>query len=218
MAHRSSAAGIHTARILLKHFKFTPKLGQPVSGLLGTDAHLSVVIDNATNAHILAEQVPRVNHMIRRIRTSPVTAGEVTTFFKDLIEKFEAVPQHTKEEESFIISTMLPDKAYFGTVRKIVSKAAIETARWLYYYYDIVPLNGTVNKEVDFKEVARYAEICLGIPRAMEALPDLHIAFEDLKKGKASEKQIRKCLRETGVLLAHLPRWESSEEVTKLLV
>jgi hypothetical protein len=218
MAHRSSAPAIHNARVLLKFFTFIPKPGQPVPGLLGTDAHLSIVIDHASNAHILAEQLPRVNHMIRRLRTSVVSAGEIATFFKDLIEKFEAIPQHTKDEESFLVSTVLPSEAYFGTVTRPVSKVSIEIARWLYFYYDIVPISGTANKEVDFKEVARYTEATIGIPRAMEVLPELRKTFEDLRQGQATERQVRLCLREAGVKLAHLPCWETTEEVTKLLI
>lgn len=219
MPHRSSAAALHTARKILREYELSIKPNGPVPNLDATPEKLSVVIDYATNVHKIASLRPELRYWQKRLKIGEATAEQIGNLMNKMLNELALVPQDAPTVIPITTTFKIPE---FGNqvFIKPLSKAARETTRFIYFYYTVMPINGFVDITMDQHNMTRLAEACLGIVRVLPLIAILKTSLKQLKENKATELDIRKCLREAGVLLAYLPNYGSKDinEETKLLV
>lgn len=222
MAHRVSAASLHAARIVLKNYTLVVKPPESLpSGRLDklepNEKCVAILIDYATNIFQVVLLRPELRYWQKRLWARTATAPQLMGYFQKLITALEMVPQDTDLKTTITLES----PAEFGgkPVMHTISKAAKEASRFIFYYYEVTSKRKElVEEESLFRiNVAKLIDICLEIERAMKALPLLKHWREELKAGRATEVEIRRCFREAGVFLTYMPNFGSTEEETKLL-
>lgn len=223
MAHRSSASALHTARVILKDYVLEVKPVEVLpSGripiLLNTEGHVSVIIDYATNAFKLAELRPELKYWQRHLRVKDASAGQIANFLRKMLTVFEMIPQDGSDHTPVLSKFIIPTEFNTGNVVKQLSKAARETSRFIFFYYYVKPKQGIQDEAIDKHNIARLAEVSLGLPRTLKLIPIIKNQLKRLTDETASEIEVRKCMREVGVIMEYLPNYGSQEEETKLLI
>lgn len=221
MAHRTSASALHTARVILKNYDLTVRppetlVSGRIDNLKADEAHLAIIIDYATNAFEVALLRPEVRYWQRRLMSGSATAPQIAGFMAKLLKAFALIPRN---DASAPASTFALPKEF--TVKQpkpvVLSKAACETSRFVFHYYEVHPHGHKADEDFDRHQIARLAEVSLGLDRAQNAVPLLAETLGSLEQGKATETDIRICLRKAGVLMQYLPTFEEREEEVKLL-
>ena len=229
MAHRSSAAALHAARVILENFdlEVIPPEDLPsgrVAGLTASAAHLSIVIDLMTNAFEVAALRPELRYWQKRIFADTATAPQITAFFMRCLEAFEKVPRGGEEQ----VASLRPPDTFFGErlpdtfSRKAeqftVSRAAQEGTRGIFHYYRVSAKNGEKDEQVNKFHVTTLLEASIGMQKAEPGRELLQRWKAELLAGRATVTDIKKCLRAFGILLAQLPSYGEPDEESKLLV
>jgi hypothetical protein len=223
MAHRSSAAALHAARVLLRDYDLSvrPPESLPsgrIPQLKATEAHISVVIDLATNAFRVAELRPELSYWHERIALGTAEAPQIAGFIQRMLDAFGGVPQDLPSDKKFTAVATAPPEFQFNRPQVVMlSKAAREAARCLFHYYEMRPKKHQANQEIDRPMVAKLMESSLGLTRAGESIPLLRRCHAALKAGKATVEDVGRCFRQVGVFLEYMSRYEEREEETKLL-
>lgn len=224
MAHRTSAASLHAARVVLKEYELTPRpeeelTGGKIPGLKATEAHLAVIIDYATNIFELVKHRPEMDHWIKLMKAGMATAPQIAGYLKRLAEGFEAIPKFPKVAQPMITALETPKEFGAHPVAKPLSKAALEASRFIFYYYSPRSKRGVADLQVDRMRVAILVETSMNLSRVLAAEPLVRLRLEELKKGQLTPTDVRKTLRTLGVLLEYLPNYigDRREEELKLL-
>lgn len=230
MAHRSSASALHTARMVLKFYALTVRTEEqmrsgvrPITGLLASEAHLSIIIDKATNAFEIAKLRPQVAYWMRRLRYEPPTselARQMGFFIRTLVVALELIPQDKLEHPAVSTATGLPVPEVSPWSVISLSRFAILATRAIWQYYTVMPLNPNPadSDYITQLELTRLIDVSLGLRKAVKAIPILRSNMAMLADGSATPGNIKACMRATGVLLEYLPNYEEREEEVKLLV
>lgn len=223
MPHRTSAAALHAAREVLKHYSLEviPPETLPTSkidNLQATEKCIAILIDYSTNIYHLANLRPELRYWQKRIFAGTATASGIATFFKRVLDTFEFIP---KEDVSISTSLLLATPPEFGKnpLVHILSKASKEASRTLFYYYKLVPkAKDYAYEEIHHRNnVAKIVDISLELARVMNAQPLLKAQQMKLTQGKATIEDIKSCLRKVGIYLEYLPGYSEREEESKLL-
>lgn len=242
MAHRSSSAALHAARVILDHYNVSviprERLRANVSAipnLQATDAYMSVLIDYTTNAFEVVNLRPELKHWQKQLHEGEPTPGQLLMYLQHLIERMERVPKDKPVEER---ETFTPDAlptgpritfaseqvrlkaAQSAAKTKIsISSAAKQATVYLFAFYAFAAKKKTFFNETAMQmDVAKTIEVCLGLTKAMPALPLAKTCAQELRGGRLTLAQIKSYFRELGVLLEYLPNFQGHEEETKLLV
>jgi hypothetical protein len=226
MAHRISAAALHLARNILKEFSLAVRppetlISGRVDKLQATEAHAAIIIDYATNVFHIALLRPEVRYWQKHLQAGTATAPQIANFFSKILDAFALLPVDTEEEKQNRVTSTFALPREFGDVPPEVytlGKPAREASRCIFYYYDVRPLQGRPDNVLDRHRVAKLAEVSLGLSRAVGIIPVLKTVNIRLKAGKATQIDIRRCMREVGVHLEYIPGYENREEESKLLV
>jgi hypothetical protein len=221
MTHRTSSSALHTARTILKNYdlEVRPPESLPsgsMPGLTNHESNVAVLVDFATNVFQIALLRPEVKYWQKHLRAGEASAGQIANLFQKILQAFEMLPKDSKQEEPIVTTFAAPKE--FGIIRKALSKPAREVSRFMFYYYFVTPKNSIINNEMlNRLEVAKLAEVCLGLTQACKVIPLLQQTQSRLKQGHATESEVSKCLREVGIALQRLPSYDNQEEETKLL-
>jgi hypothetical protein len=233
MPHRSSSAALHAARVLLQHWIITPKPpGDLKSGsihnLKANEAHLSIVIDLASNAYHVALVRPELSYWQKRMTQRTATAPGIGNFVHKLIAALEMIP-HAKYEEE--LEQFAPDvftravgqaaDVRVQNLQKLaMTRAATEATRYALHYYTferkVTPVYS--DEMLDRIDIGKSIDVSLGLRHALKALPMLRRVEPLLKEGQMKETEIRACLRHVGVYLGQMPHFADREDEVKLLV
>ena len=226
MAHRTSSAALHAARVVLQHYELTVRPPEqiqwnPIRNLQATDVHVAIVIDLVTNAYVVALLRPELRYWQRRLTQGPVdadTPGQVCKFIYKTIEALDSVPKELPSTEKVTRTQAGTDTGWNPMIE--LSRASLDATRSLFYYYEVKPLEqSSISSEMEDRlNVAKILEVSLGLRKAVRALPLLHACWNDLRKDGATQAEVRACLRRVGILLGSLPCYQEQDEETKLLV
>jgi hypothetical protein len=224
MAHRSSAPALHAARIILKSYDLAviPPEQLPsgrVPNLRADFAHLSVIIDLATNIHLVAALRPKLYHwqeILREGIPSMRLAAQLAGFLDELEEAYAAMPKYTGGSKTTV--TLETPSQFGGKPQVIVlTKPAMEVSRFIFHYYSVTPKKGLPDPELDRIRIAKLADVSLNINRTVQ-VPDIARNCKTrLLEGSATKEEVQQSFRALGILLEHLPNYEEREEVSKLL-
>lgn len=225
MAHRTSAAALHTARVILKEYDLSVRppevlVSGRVYNLEASEAHLGIVIDHATNIHHVALLRPEIRYYQKHLQTGTTTAPQIAGLFRRILDAFELIPRDPESMESVKITSAYELPGEFGVTKPevyVLEKPAREVARFVFHYYEVSPRGRTLDDVLDRHRVAKLAEASLGISRAQRILPLLRKTDTQLREGKASQADVVKCLRTVGIYLEYIPGYEERDEETKLL-
>lgn len=220
--HRSSAASLRAARIVLEKYNITVRppeslVSGAIPNLTNSEACVSVIIDYATNVFHLSLIRPELRYWQERLFNSTASASQIAGFLQKVIETFNLIPKRKQEESPMVATLTLPPEFRSRPVTQEVSKASIEASRFIFHYYAVTPKDGEVDDSMDRKNVAVLVESSIGISKAMDALPLVAETQSELRGGNATEGSIKKCLRQLGVALAYIPTYEERDEEVKLL-
>lgn len=198
-----------------------------------TSGHLSVVIDYMTNVHEVAGVRPELRYWQTRLRLGTASPGQIAYFIQRLIDAIEKIPryQHEEEAERVIASLSVPEAGRYDqqhplihwisvTKKLTLTRAAIEATRGLLHYYDIQPKKRRVfwDENTERIEIAKLLDGCLQLNRVIAALPVLRKWRTELEQGRASEEDIKRCLRFVGVMFEYLANYRERDDELKLLV
>jgi hypothetical protein len=226
MAHRTSAAALFAARAILKKFTLTPRPADELAGgsipnLQGTEVYLAVILDYATNIFELVKHRPELRHWTALMKADQATAPQIAGFLKRLVEAYDLIPKFSKTEQQLITTTLRSPKE-FGSkpVSSRLSKPALEAARFVFYYYHVMPRYTTVaDDKLDRLFVAVLVEGSMNLTRILSVEPVVRQSLADLKAGKLTPLEVKRILRALGVLLEWIPNYfgDYREEELKLL-
>lgn len=224
MSHQTSSPALHTARVIMKQFSFvlrppdTLPSGQ-IDTLNTSEKHIATLIDYATNVFHVVALRPELRYWQRHLSAHVASAPQIANFIQKILSAYEFIPKNSAENQ---MTTTLESPKEFGKVNPTVieiSKPAQEVSRFLFFYYFVSNKKTQIQEEkINQYQVAKLAEVSLGLSRTMKLVPILKSLLSKLKEGHATEIEIRKCMRETGIILEYLPSFENREEETKLLV
>lgn len=229
MAHRSSSASLHAARVVLKNFTLTPRPPETlpsgaVRNLTNSEAHVSILIDKVSGAHEIAKLRPELRDMQERLAYGTATAPQVQYFVRRVLTAFENVPKDPPVEERKKANAFLPRELPVAIQNKwreaYVSQAALLSMRTIWFYFDVDPVKErSTRDEARLRlEMARYIDVSLALNEALKALPLLRKCEQGLAKGNLTENEVRQIFLDVGICLERLPTYSEREEETKLLV
>ena len=230
MAHRTCAAALHAARMVLKFNSISviPEdrliFGvRPIGGLQATEAHLAIMIDRVTNAFAVAGLRPELLWWQIRLGEGGgdgVTAPKVAAFLNKVITTLEQVPDYkvTEASEARAVASVIPNGKSWDSFR--LSKAAMEATKVIFQYYDVAPLNSehVMPLEIHRIAVAKLIDVSLNLQKALKALPKLRECMTYLKNEQATLDDVRRWYRATGVILEAIPNYLDRKDEVKLLV
>lgn len=224
MAHLTSAAALRTARLILREYDLTVRppeslVSGRIDNLTNSEAHVAVIVDYATNIFQITSLRPEVCFWQARLKFGTATAPQVAGFFKKLSDAFEALPKDVSEES--ITTTFAPPPQY-DTLKPVVmkiSKPAKEVSRFIFHYYSPVPKSESIANEdaIHRLKIAYLAEAALGLRRTYEFIPKLREELKRLVGGQATELEVKKCMRDVGVILEYIPTYADRREEGKIL-
>jgi len=225
MSHRTSAAALHAARVVLKGFHLTPRPaedlpGGSIPGLKGEAVYLAVILDYATNIFELVKHRPELRYWITLMKAGNATAPQIAGYLKRLADAFDTMPKFSRTERPLVTSLQSPREFGGRHVVSQLSKPALEAARFVFYYYDVRPRNGTPpDEKLDRLRVAVLVEVSMSLSRTLAVEPAIRQHLADLKAGRLTPLDVKKILRALGVLLEYLPNYfgDYREEELKLL-
>jgi hypothetical protein len=228
MAHRTSPAALHAARVILRQYDITVRpADQLVSGaihnLRADEAHLSILIDMTSNAFRVGAMRPELGYWQSRLYDRTATAPQIGNFIRKLIEALESVPQAANAEDVAGLDRFL-SQLPVGVVGRpsqcMISRASTEAARYCLHYYDFRAKKPAAFTDGAHErmEIAKLIEISLGLRHALKALPLLRLVEPQFRDGKLTEAEIARCFREVGVHLEMMPNYEDRREQSKLLL
>jgi hypothetical protein len=225
MAHRVSAAALHAARVVLKHYTLEAKpIEELPSGripnLEATEKCLAIVIDWMSNVFHVANVRPELRYWQERMHANTATAPQIAGFLQRMLDAFAMLPKESVQEARVV--TTLETPLEFGSNKPeqhVISKPALEAARGIFYYYRVTSKKKDFAGDVSVHRVyvAKLIEMSLGLHRASEAIPILQRWKVAMDAGKATADDIKKCLRAVGIMLEQLPNFENIAEQTRLL-
>lgn len=222
MAHRSCAAALHATRMVMKFNQFTIRppetlVSGAVHNLTASEAHISIIIDKATQAYEIAKLRPELRHWQLRMTQGNATAPQIAQFLKRCVEVMDLVPPELPSVEQKIVSADAPS---WGAWSKMpLSAASLEAARRLFHYYFVTLLSGDILPEnLHRVAVAKIIDVSLGLAKAMKAAPRVRACLDSLRKGNITPEDVQRYLRTIGILLECLPNYEEREDEVKLLV
>ncbi len=226
MAHLISAAALRTARVILQYYDLVVRPPESLSSgriekLTNTEAHVAIIIDHATNIYQLASLRPEVCFWQTRLRFGTATAPQLAGFLKKILDAFDTLPKDTIKDES--VATTFAQPPQFQTSKPIVmkiSKPAKEVSRFIYHYYDPKPKLNSIgeDEEIHRLKIAYIAEACLALRRVYEFFPKLQTELKKLVDGHVTEVEVKKCMRDVGVVLQYMPSYEDRREEGKILI
>jgi len=219
----TSSAALHTARVIIKNFDLVvrPPESLPsgrIDVLKPDEKCVSVLVDYATNVFELTILRPELSYWQKRLKAGDAEACQIANFFQKVLSAFDKIPKDPANEDKIVTMLETPKEFMHKSVVHILSKPAREVSRFIFYYYFVTPKKKSANEILDRNEVAKLADVSLGLSRAMEILPYLKSTNERLKAGKATPDDIRKFMRELGVHFQYMPVFENREEEQKVLV
>ena len=222
MAHRVSAAALHSAVTLKKSFSFMVRPPEElpsgrVAGLDDSEKCIAIIVDYATNIFELAVLRPELRYWQERLFAGTATAPQIGNFCQKVLDAYAKIPQARHGDKMTVTAFETPPQFMSRPVAVELSKAALEAARFLFHYYAVTPKRGEADPDVDRLRVAKIVESCIEISRAIKALPSVEAAQARLRSGQITVEEVKKVLRELGVLLEYLPGYENKEEELKLL-
>jgi len=220
--HRVSAAALTAAREVLKRYQLVPRPGDfpgRVNGMTAGEAHVAIVIDYATNAFKVALLRPEIFYWQVALRSRRVDPVQIVNFLKKVVDTLAEVPQYGPRDRPPVAYWEYPVDFGPGIPHQMpLSKSAMEATRYLWHYYQISPYaNPLPTEEAERIILAQIIEAGLGMDRAVSAAPLAQFYLERVKEGQATEKEIRKCFRKLGIILAYLPTFSDLREETMLL-
>jgi hypothetical protein len=219
--HRVSAAALIAAREVLKRYQLQPRPGDfpgKVNGLTGSEAHIAIIIDHATNVFKVALLRPEVFYWQRALRSRVVEPSQIVAFLKKCVDTFAEVPQYGPKDQPPVAYWEYPVDFGPSAPHEIpLTKSAVEAARFLNYYYEVMPIGPALAPEAERIALAQTVEVGLGMDHAIVAAPLAQFYLERVKEGQATEKEIRACFRKLGIILAYLPTFSDRREETMLL-
>ncbi len=220
MAHRTSAAALHAARVILRNFNIEvippEKLASGrIPNLQNNEACLAVIIDLTTNVFEISALRPELRYWQKHLFAGTASADQIANFFRRCLDAFEKIPR-SLEERSVTLETPIE----FGgrPEKQKLSRAALEAARGVFHYYSFKPKTGTIDAQLDRIEVTKMLEVSLAISRVEPALDLLKTWNDRLRSGSATATGIKSCFRKLGIFLEYLPNYAEREEESKLLV
>lgn len=225
MAHLTSAAALRTARVILKDYTLNVRPPESlVSGridkITNSEAHVAVIVDYATNIYQLASLRPEICFWQNRLRFGVCSASQIAGFLKKLSDAFEALPKNAIHDEPVKTTFALPSQ--FETSKPIVmkiSKPAKEVSRFIFHYYEPHPKTESLicDEMIHRLKIAYLAEASLGLRRTYAFFPTLQDELKRLIAGQVTEIEIKKCMRDVGIVLQYIPTYEDSREEGKIL-
>lgn len=232
MPHRSSAAALHAARVVLRHFDITVKprevMGAQFNAALQADERfLSILIDLASNAFRVALMREQVRWWQEKLTEGTDKSVQITLFLERLIEAMRTVPQAVNQQAIEKFQAERPAAGGFSDMGNIkpqawkmfeLSRASIEATKYVMMFYDVVNKKRPPNLEHDRLEIAKCIEVSLGLVHAMKALPIAAWAAPELRAGRLEYMTVRKVMRDIGVHLDQMPHYADLREDTKLLL
>jgi len=233
MAHRSSPSGLHAAREVLRLYNVTVKRMEDVPGMppgvLANEVHLSILIDKATNAHLVCAIRPEIRYWQNRLTARTATSRDIDFFLKRVIETLEMVPEYQKNEEPLGYMAVRPvaDEYTAGEeIRQqpwrwaIVSKGAYDAMRCLRYWYILVPKNAPLFDGAEQEQVllAKLIDNSVRISKPVSNLQAIRECRALLLKGDITELDLRKAIRTLGCMFDQVPHYDDLREESMLLV
>lgn len=221
MAHRTSASGLHTARMVLMHNNLTVKLEQPYKGLTNSDAHLSIIIDNATQAHVVADLRPEFYVWQDRLWNNLATADQLAEFLKRLIEAVEAIPHDPPTQETPTFGGRFPVHQWSSIrMRPLpISKAGLEASRWIFNFYDVVAKDHPeIADDMLRVMIAKLCDVSLGLRKISQYLKFLKEVYGRLLNRDIYKDEVLDIFEAVGVVIEKLPNFHDRREEGKLLV
>jgi len=222
MAHRISAPALHAAVTLKKSYCFevlpTDRLPSGhLQGLTAQERCLAILIDYATNVFELCLLRPELRYWQDRLFAGTATASQIGAFCKKVLHAYELIPQHSLSSTK--ITTLFETPPQFGGRPTVfpLSKASLEAARFLFYYYEVRPRKGRAEGDRDRIMVAKLVEASLELVKVMEGHQRVKTAWDKLKAGQLDVDGVKQCFRELGVALEYLPNYKDREEEVKIL-
>jgi hypothetical protein len=213
MARKVSAAALFTARAVLREYLLEVKIETGTVGMLATEGHAAIVVDYATNVYKIAELRPEVYFWQQHLAAHKATAPQLAGYLQKLLDAFAQVPEYERNEQGVEVALQLPLEVSGENLPRVVrlSKCAMEVTRFLRHYYKVTPIDVEPGREFDLTRdglhIAQLAEGHLGLNHARGAVPLAQLYLERLKNGQATEKEIRVCFKQLGVLLEALPNY-----------
>jgi hypothetical protein len=207
VARSVSAAALRAAREILKEYRLEVRSDNGAVGMNATEGHVAIVIDYATGVYKVAQLRPELNWWQQQLKARQAKAGQLAGFLQKLVEAFRELPQYGPQEQPVRIGVRVPLE--FAAVLPnvaLLTKGALEVVRFLRHYYTIRTLAGReFDDRTDSLHIAQLADGVLGMDHAQKALPLAERYLERMKKGQATEKEVRACFRDLGILLESLP-------------
>jgi hypothetical protein len=226
MAHRTSAAALRTARMILQQYELTVRPPETlVSGrldkLTNSEAHVAIVIDYATNIFQLVSLRPEIIYWQTRLRLGSATAPQVAGLLKKLLDAFDALPKDGISDEP-VTSTFAPPPQYEKLKQIVVriSKPSKEVSRFIFHYYIPKPKSESFacDEMIHRLKIAHLAEASLGLRRAYAFFPKIKEELKRLVDGHATEVEVKACMRDVGIVLEYIPTYEDRREEGKILI
>jgi hypothetical protein len=221
-----SAAALQAARDVLREYALEIRPEYAGKAMTNTEGHVAIVIDYATGVYKIAELRPELAYWQKQILAKTATAPQLIGFLKRLLETLGQIPRYGRNEELVQVAMRLPREwaMVIGPQTQVITKAALEAARYLMHYYIITPLalpssggNGVASARIDSVQVARLVNLNLGVSHALQAIPLAEAYLQRLNNGKADQKEIKFCFRDLDIYLSVLPAWSRTEEVMLLV-
>lgn len=233
MARRSSPAGLHTARAILKHYDLRVKSREEVAGnvsyiptLRATEGHLSVMIDGVTGCKGICELREEWKYWTEQLHLGHPDPTQVLQFAKRIVEEFSKVPQTIIEESETVTagSMMLNDARGAAALRLpestlTISAWAKQAVIYICAFYHLTPRGKIFSNDWSMKmDVAKLIEISLGMRKAMPCLELARKCVKELRADQLRLGDVKAYFRAFGIFLEYLPNFEKHEEESKLLV
>lgn len=219
MSHLTSPAALRTARVILKYYDLAVRPPESlVSGridkLTNSEAHVSIVIDHATNIYQLTSLRPEICFWQSRLRFGNATGPQIAGFFKRLLDAFDNLPKENSTEEPTSTTFAAPtEHENSKPVVVRISKPSKEVSRFIFHYYIPTPKDDSKEDEHTHRlKIVYLAEASLGLRRTYDFFPKLQIELKRLVDGKATEIEIKKCMRAVGIVLEYIPTYADRRE------
>jgi len=226
MAHRTSAAALTAARLVMDHYQFTVRPPETltsgrIDNIQANEKCIAILIDYATNIFKIAELRPEFNHWQESLWGDP-KPGQIIGFMDKLIAAFGFLPQD--DENKIVVVLKAPPQFGMTPERHVLSKLSREASRFLFHYYMLWPKKDDpgeafhrVDETLHRINVAKLIDVCLETKRLREALPLLTFWRDRLRQGTATVEDIKSCFRQVGIYLTYLPSYVEAGEELKLL-
>ena len=197
----------------------TLKTGR-LDGLTCSERHVATLIDHATNVFRVSSLRPELHYWQRQLTAGSATPPQIAAFLGKMLAELESVPRRDPREEQQMVTFAQPIK-FAGKglrpERRPLSKAAVEAARVLFYYYDMRPRGRSTGTDADRLHAAELIDATLGLSRVMCLESVLREKKAELMAGKLTEESVRTLMRSAGVYLDKMPTYKAGEEELKLL-